>query len=170
METTHLIQGLARNADAIAALAAAIPAAGVSWRPAPTAWSTLEVINHLADEEAEDFRTRLDFLLHRPGERPPAIDPVGWVSARAYNQRSFDESLARFQAERRRSLDWLAGLTAPDWQRALQRPDGAWLRAGDLLVAWVAHDLLHLRQLVELQYHFRTTQAAPFDVAYAGDW
>jgi len=36
--------------------------------------------------------------------------------------------------------------------------------------AWLAHDILHLRQLVELRWHHLTSEAAPYDVQYAGPW
>jgi hypothetical protein len=44
------------------------------------------------------------------------------------------------------------------------------LSAGDMLMSWVAHDLLHLRQLVELHYAYHKQQAQPYDIGYAGDW
>lgn len=170
MDATAYAAALEANAAAIDALARAMPPGRVRWRPAAGEWSALEVLNHLADEEVEDFRFRLDTVLHRPGETPPANDPEGWVAARGYDGRDYDESLGRFLAERRRSLAWLRGLTAPDWTRSWAHPEGFTIRAGDLLASWAAHDLLHLRQLVELQYGCRVADAAPFDVAYAGDW
>ena len=171
MDANAYVAALEANAASIAALARAMPPERVRWRPAPAAWSALEVVNHLADEEREDFRTRLDTVLHRPGETPPPIDPEGWVLARGYNGRDPDESLARFLDERRQSLAWLRALAAPDWSRTWTHPSGDFsIRAGDLLVAWAAHDLLHLRQLVELQYACRAQDAAPYDVAYAGPW
>lgn len=169
MDVTTYAAALGANAAAIAALIQAMPADQAGWHPTPDDWSVLEVINHLADEEREDFRTRLDYVLHRPGETPPSIDPVAWVSERAYNQRDLAESLARFQSERRQSLSWLRDLSAPDWAR-FWGDDGYRIRAGDLLASWAAHDLLHLRQLVELQYACRVEQAAPYSVEYAGDW
>ena len=170
MDAAAYAAALAANAAAIDALFRAMPSERVRWRPAPEEWSALEVINHLADEEVEDFRTRLDTVLHRPAETPPAIDPEGWVVARGYNGRDPDESLARFLGERRRSLDWLPDLEAPDWSRVWSHPSGFSIRAGDLLAAWAAHDLLHLRQLVELQYRARAADAAPYGVEYAGPW
>jgi hypothetical protein len=171
MQPAPFIAALEANGPAIAALARAMPAEQVRWRPEAGSWSALEVVNHLADEEREDFRTRLDTVLNLPGETPPAIDPEGWVVARGYNERDFDESLTRFLDERRRSLAWLGSLTAPDWSRAWAHPSGDFsIRAGDLLVAWAAHDLLHLRQLVEIQYHRRAIDAAPYGVEYAGEW
>ena len=170
MDPTPFVTALETNAPTIVALARAVPPERIRWRPAPDSWSVLEVINHLADEEDEDFRTRLDTVLHLPGEDPPPIDPEGWVVDRAYNERDLDESLDRFLGERRRSLAWLRSLRAPDWSRSWSHPSGFTIRAGDLLAAWAAHDLLHLRQLVEIQYRARAEDAAPYDVEYAGPW
>lgn len=109
-------------------------------------------------------------VLHRPGETPPENDPEGWVTTRGYNGRDVAESLARFLDERRRSVAWLRGLDPPDRSREWSHPSGFSIRAGDLLASLVAHDLLHLRQRVEIQYARRAADAAPYDVAYAGPW
>lgn len=170
MDPARSIAALEANAPIIAALARAMPAEAVRWRPTPADWSVLEVVNHLADEEREDFRTRLDVILHHPGETPPPNDPEGWVTARAYNARDLEESLARFLVAREQSLTWLRGLERPDWSAAWAHPAGFRLHAGDLLTSWAAHDLLHLRQLVALQYRYRAVEAAPYRVDYAGEW
>jgi hypothetical protein len=165
-----MIAQMALQAGRIRALADGVSDEQARWKPAPDSWSILEVVNHLADEEKEDFRTRLDYLLHRPGEVAPDIDPQGWVTARGYNQRDPAESLDRFLAERQRSLDWLRGLNAPDWQASMIMPWGQPFHAGDMAAAWLAHDLLHSRQLVELHYAWTQRAVAPYEVGYAGDW
>lgn len=170
MDADWAIQQLASTAVAIPQLAQLIVEPHAHIRPTPESWSIVEVINHLVDEEREDFRQRLDLLLHNPTAPWPPIDPVGWVTERAYQQRSLAPSVAAFTAERQRSLQWLQSLAAPDWNQGQQHPAGFFMRAGDLLAAWAAHDLLHLRQLVELQYHIVQLQAAPYVVDYAGDW
>jgi hypothetical protein len=170
MEATGIIQQLAQNAETIRCLVAGIDHEQAHWKPTPGDWSMVEVINHLYDEEREDFRLRLDTVLHRPGEHPPGIDPEGWVIERNYNARALAESTQRWVDERRHSIRWLAGLVDPDWELAYTRPDGFRRRAGDLLAAWLAHDFLHLRQLVELHYGWVKRQSAPYDVGYAGDW
>lgn len=172
MDVTAQITALEANAPAIAALARAMPPERAYWRPTPEDWSAVEVVNHLADEETEDFRDLLDRILHRPEEPLPADSgPTSdWVVARAYNERDFDESLSRFLREREASLAWLRSLGAPDWSRTAMNPSGRTRRAGDVLVAWAAHDLLHLRQLVEIQFAHRAADAAPYSVDYAGEW
>ncbi len=82
---------------------------------------------------------------------------------------SLDESLQRFLALRRRSGSWLNALPAPDWESAYQAPFGP-ICAGDIFAAWVAHDLLHMRQLVEIQWALLNQQVTPYSTRYAGDW
>jgi hypothetical protein len=170
MNPKNIFPQLARNAETIRHMVAGISDEQARWKPTEQDWSILEVINHLYDEEREDFRTRVDYVLHRPGEDPPGIDPQGWVTARGYNQRNLAESLDNFLAERRQSIAWLESLAAPDWENAYTHPAGFKLRAGDLLASWLAHDFLHLRQLVELHYAWAKRSAQPYDIQYAGDW
>lgn len=160
---------LAQGAETIRGLVTGVSPAEARARPAPEAWSLLEVACHLHDEEREDFRPRLDVVLHRPEEAWARIDPAGWVTARRYNDRDLGETLAAFLAERARSLAWLASLSAPDWTREYRAPFGP-ITAGDLLASWVAHDLLHTRQLVELRRARLLTLTAPHRTKYAGDW
>ena len=44
------------------------------------------------------------------------------------------------------------------------------MAAGQMLHCWLAHDMLHLRQMVELHYAFIAESAAPGSIDYAGDW
>src|SRR5215212_1808204 len=110
LDLHHIVTRMRANTAAIAALARDVSDEQARWKPAADAWSLLEVVNHLYDEEREDFRTRLDYVLHRPGEPAPPIDPEGWVTARAYNQRDPRASLDAFLSEREASLEWLRGL------------------------------------------------------------
>lgn len=56
----------------------------------------LEVVNHLADEKAEDFCGRLELTLWGHGEAWPPIDPKGWPVERRYRERELAPSLGRF--------------------------------------------------------------------------
>lgn len=169
MNLSTAIEHLAAQCQAVAALVADVGPGQVRWKPAPDQWSILEVVNHLADEEREDFRTRVGLALFAPTSEWPPIDPQGWVAARRYNERDFQPSLADYRAEREQSLAWLRGLEAPNWDSRVERPWGV-ITAGDLLAAWVAHDVLHLRQLVELRYAYLVEEAQPDSVVYAGEW
>jgi hypothetical protein len=169
MNSEFLATQMADHARTFKSLTRVLSADQARWKPDSDSWSVLEVINHLYDEERQDFRVRLDCILHRPDQPWPPINPQGWVTERAYNQRDLSRSVGNFIRERRKSLVWLKGLQSPDWQASVMSPFGKF-SAGDMLAAWAAHDLLHLRQLVELHWAYLLQSASPFKVNYAGDW
>jgi hypothetical protein len=170
VEVSTAIQRFEHNLQAIHALVAGVDDRQARWKPAPDEWSILEVIHHLYDEEREDFRPRLDLTLHHPDLPWPPNDPVAKVAERRYNEQDLREILSAFQHERAASMAWLGTLHAPDWKRSHTLAQVGTLRAGDLLVSWLAHDILHLRQLAELHYHYITHLAQPYEVDYAGEW
>jgi hypothetical protein len=169
MNLEQTITQMTHNAGTILALTKGVSDKQSRWRPDADAWSILEVINHLLDEEKEDFRVRLDYILHRPEQRWPPIDPGGWVTSREYNQRILESSLIAFLNARQESLAWLQELPSPDWQKKGKAPWGT-ISAGDMFAAWVSHDLLHIRQLVELHWAYTMRRLEPFDPQYAGSW
>ena len=160
---------LRAHADVFSGLVRGVGAEQARWKPDPAQWSILEVVNHLADEEVEDFRARLDATLHRPGEWPP-IDPQGWPASRRYDDRDIGESLERFLGARADSLAWLSALADPDWTLAYQHPSIGPISAGDLLTSWVAHDHIHIRQLNRLHRDWLLASLSDHSPRYAGRW
>ena len=169
MNPAQLIEQMQLNLDRIRNLVEGVSEEQARWKPDSDSWSILEVINHLYDEEREDFRVRLNLILTQSKEEWPPIDPQGWVTARGYNQRELAPSLQNFIKARQSSLAWLKGLGSQDWDTAVQAPWGPFT-AGDMFSAWAAHDLLHMRQLVELQRAWLVHLAGPYSVEYAGPW
>ena len=169
MEFEALYQDLAHGAEIIRALVIGVTQAEAQVKPTPESWSILEVVCHLYDEEREDFRQRVDFILNRPGEKWPPIHPDAWVTERKYNERDLEQSLNDFLTERGKSLVFLRGLESPNWN-ANHTSEFGERKAGDLLGSWVAHDNLHMRQLVELRRVRVEKITAPYDIRYAGDW
>ena len=170
MQADAIIARLAANADVFRALVHDVGPDQARWRPAPDQWSILEVVNHLADEEVEDFRTRLDLTLHRPDEAWPPIDPVAWAVERGYRERDLAESIERFVRRRAASIAWLEALEAPAWDRTSVHPRGQRMSAGDLLTSWLAHDLIHVRQINRLHRQYLVRELSEHDPAYAGAW
>jgi hypothetical protein len=169
MNLEFCISQLSHHGEAIERLTLGLPAEQARWKPDTQAWSILEVVNHLYDEEREDFRIHTDYILYHRDQPWPLIDPQGWVTERGYNQRELGPSVQAFLEQRRKSVDWLVGLKSPDWQVFITAPFGR-LSAGDMLASWVAHDLLHMRQLVELHWAWMVGAVAPYQVRYAGEW
>lgn len=170
MNSDALIDQLEAQAGIIRELVQGVAHEQAAWKPAPERWSILEVVVHLLDEEREDFRVRLGLLLRDPKADWPPIDPQGWVTQREYAKRDLGETLKAFLKEREDSLAWLKGLESPAWDNVKTHPAAGALSAGDMLASWVAHDLLHIRQLAKLHYDYVRRLAEPYSVAYAGDW
>ncbi|HET9589199.1 MAG TPA: DinB family protein [Anaerolineales bacterium] len=169
MKFETLFREFENSTEMIHALLAGITQEQARIRPAPDSWSILEVVCHLYDEEREDFREHLDFILHRQNEEWHRIDPQGWVVARKYNEQDFAEMQAKFFEERAKSLEWLGSLSEKDWETTYTSQFGS-MRAGDMLASWVAHDNLHLRQLVELRRARIEQITKPYEIEYAGEW
>ena len=109
-------------------------------------------------------------MLHRPGEPWPAIDPEGWPISRRYQEGDLPTALARFVAARAASLAWLESLPSPDWTTESTHPRGFTLRAGDLLTSWLAHDIIHIRQIDRLHRAWLVEVLSDFSTEYAGPW
>lgn len=169
MNLKEMIHQLDINAKRIQWLVQDVSPDQGHYKPSQDDWSMVEVINHLYDEEREDFRQRVDTILHKPGDSLPPINPEAWVIEREYNLRALEPSLENFLEERGRSVRWLATLEAPNWDLTFTKDDFS-IRAGDVMVSWVAHDQLHMRQLIELQRALTVRDSTPYQVDYAGQW
>ncbi|MCP4538301.1 MAG: DinB family protein [Chloroflexi bacterium] len=169
MDLDRFISQMADNAQRIRIFVEGASDHQVRWRPTPDSWSILEVIMHLFDEEKEDFRVFLDVILHHPDSPRPKINPQGWVTEHNYNEQDPQESLQGFLTARKESLLWLKNLSSPNWETIYNAPFGP-IRAGDVFASWVAHDLLHTRQLLELHWAYTTLGLDPYKVDYAGSW
>lgn len=169
MDVDRLLIQMANTAETILSFTEGVSDEQARWKPDPGSWSLLEVINHLYDEEREDFRMHLIQILNRPESRWHSIDPQGWVTQRRYNERDLTESIDNFLNAREESIDWLQSLTDVDWEQSMEAPFGH-ITAGDMFASWAAHDLLHMRQLVELHYAYTVQSVQPYSVRYAGEW
>jgi hypothetical protein len=167
MKHAEIIKRLANNEKMIRGLVSGLEDKQARWRPEPGKWSVLEVVNHLYDEEREDFRKRLDLTLQDPDVAWPPNDPEAWVKERKYNERDFNESLGNLLSERRQSIAWLQGLQSPRWQAAYEHPVFGKISAGDILCAWLAHDYFHARQISNLLLEYTRLLSEPFSIRYA---
>ena len=138
------------------------------WKPSADQWSMLEVINHLYDEEMLDFSAHLKEAL--AGKLWSSIDPEAWVIEHGYAHKEWTHSVLSFLNARETSIQWLE-LNCDSWDldKRILTPFGS-LAVGDIIHSWLAHDFLHLRQLIQLHYQYAANQAEPFQVHYAGEW
>ncbi len=142
------------------------------WKPASDRWSLLEVLNHLLDEEREDFKQALKNIIENPTIGWPDISPSAWVKTREYNQRDPSVSLEAFSTERGASLNWLSGRTELplDTIHEGTHPFKNPMKTGDIIILWVAHDYFHIRQITNLKWEYLMEVSSPYSCGYAGDY
>jgi len=169
MDFKILYEELQNSTEMIRAVLSGITQEEAQVKPTPESWSILEVVCHLHDEEREDFRTHLDFVLYHQNEEWHAIDPQAWVKERRYNEQDFQTMQEKFFSERKQSLEWLKGLSNSDWDIIYNSQYGS-VTAGEMFSCWVAHDNLHLRQLIELRRVRIEHITKPYPIEYAGEW
>lgn len=170
MNHLHIIRQLDANHKTFEGLLAVSDATEITWRPADKKWCLLEIACHLYDEEREDFRARLKYTLETPNEKLPSIDPVGWVTSRHYMDQDYDQTVSNFLAERKQSVEWLLSLKSPAWKNAHHHHKFGPLSAEMFLANWLAHDYLHIRQILKLRYHYLKHTATEVKLKYAGEW
>ena len=136
-------------------------------RPAPDEWAPIEILCHLRDEETEDFGARLRAVLDGRPEVAP-IDPEGWVEARRYRDADLGQVLGDLRQRRGASLALVASIAPARLSNALPQRRLGQLSGLDLLVAWVAHDRLHVAQLAATLARLWATRWAPLKAEYAG--
>lgn len=165
-----MIASLKSFGETLPQLVSNVSAENAKWKPPSQNWSILEIVCHLVDEEVEDFRRRVQMTLEDPSQEWASINPEIWAVERKYNEQNLQEKVQAFVAERTKSIDWLEGLSGADWNKAYQHKHFGPMRAGDLLVAWTAHDQLHVRQIAKRKFELVRRDAGDYVADYAGDW
>ena len=166
----EIIRQFTGNAEGMRALVQTLSNEQAQWKPNPDTWSMKEVMEHVYNEERIDFRKILKRMLNAPSK------PAGESLQEEYVPvESCRKALEGFLMERDASIKWLKALKSPDWDVTSQWPFGPEgvvmaFSAGDVLLSWVEHDILHLRQMIELLHAWNEKQASLYSVQYAGGW
>ena len=170
MDAAALIRSMERFPGTLAALVEGVTDADAAWRPSDDGWSIAEIVTHLADEEVVDFGARLRRTLEEPAADWDPIDPEGLAARRRAEGVSLTDALARFAQARAESLGWLHEVGGVDWSTTHEHPKFGAMRAGDLLAAWAAHDILHLRQIAKRLFQLVSERSGTYETRYAGEW
>ncbi|NNK81229.1 MAG: DinB family protein [Flavobacteriales bacterium] len=169
MDHSATIRSLARNKELFIDLLTGLDEGLYRWRQSDEKWNILEIVCHLRDEERDDFRERTWRVLEDAEGPLPSIDPVAWVKQRHYDTQNYQEALNEFFHEREASLKWLQLLDVPRWDNSYQHPKLGPLSAELFLANWLAHDYLHIRQIIKLKFDY-LKESSGIDLSYAGDW
>jgi hypothetical protein len=166
---TYIIKELESNRKVFENLLELVPEEMIQWKGKSNRWSLLEIVCHLYDEEKEDFRSRLKSVLKDPEKGFSPIDPEGWVAKKKYADQDYDLMLFKFLKQRKISIEYLRTLKNPSWKNAHKHASLGELSAELFLANWLAHDHLHIRQIVKLKYDF-LKEISEQDLSYAGNW
>lgn len=169
MNYSIIIQELTRNKDVFKDLLTGIEESNYLFKPENKKWCLLEIICHLYDEEREDFRIRLKHVLDASTNPLPSINPREWVQEREYIKQNFSDKLDNFLKEREKSIKWLQSLQSPKWDNYYNHPKFGKMTAKMFLSNWLAHDYLHIRQILKLKFDYLSHQTNE-SLNYAGNW
>ncbi|MCP5022508.1 MAG: DinB family protein [bacterium] len=117
-------------------------------RETQDSWNAHEIVGHLIHGERTDWIPRLKQILDSGDERPfEEFDR--FVQLKASKQQSTELLLAEFSSLRSSNLTILEGLELTPEASSLpgQHPEFGAVTLGQLLSAWVVHDLGHLAQI-----------------------
>lgn len=169
MNLQYFIQSFSNNKIVFQALLSKLSEKEILWKQTPAKWCPLEIICHLHDEEVDDFRRRVKHVLETPALKPPPANPVQWVKERAYMEKDFHHMLSTFLEEREHSIQWLKSLEDGPWDNAYIHPKLGPMTAKYFMVNWLAHDQLHIKQILRLQYDYLHASSEE-NLDYAGQW
>ena len=169
MEIRQVLTQMKTTGEAILKLVEGLNDEQEQCKPDPDSWSIKEVISHLAYEEIFDFRFYIGQILSSPAAPELERERQTWKENHPNQEQALEDLALLFKTEREKSIAWLSALENPDWDRNISFSWGS-LKAGDFLVSWLAHDLLHLRQLIELRYGITANSFPPYNLDYAGEW
>ncbi len=150
MNSPEAVIAALENAPALVVpLVREVPAALLKRRPAPGRWSAHEHACHLADVHALFF-ARLEQFMREERPRIVAFDPSKALAPDALLEMDLDESLARFESDRRRLVARLRALAPEDWQRTAEHEEYAHYSLFIMFRHLALHDHLHAYRVEEL--------------------
>lgn len=139
---------LSRTPATLDALLRDLPAGWSDVNEGGETWSPADVVGHLTHADLTNWVPRAKIILQR-GESVAFddFDRLGHVKSAA--DHTLDSRLDEFDEVRQASLRELAGLglTAADLDRRGRHPAFGPVALGQLLAAWVVHDLDHVFQI-----------------------
>ncbi len=140
------LQRLQQTVGKVTAYAEKFPREYIYTKPDAKAFSANEIIYHLLEVE-ELWQRRLDQLLHTEDHNFQQIDPDALAKVNLYNEKSYDEGIANWNAARKDTVALVHGMTAE--QREI---NGMHSRYGEMntfriLEIIADHDLQHLHQM-----------------------
>lgn len=141
---------LASTPATLRAMLLNLPETWVMSNEGAESWSPYDVVGHLVSLERVDWIPRAQIILEHGTERP--FDPVDRFAMFTESEgKSLEQLLDEFATLRQENIVALQAmqLTAADFSRQGQHPALGDVTLGQLLAAWVVHDLNHVHQITQ---------------------
>jgi hypothetical protein len=84
-------------------------------------------------------------------------------------EQNYEDMVKTFLSERDASIVWLKELKNPNWDNSYTHPKLGKVTAKHYLDNWLAHDYLHVRQIIKQKFDFLTSHTGE-NLEYAGIW
>jgi phosphoglycolate phosphatase-like HAD superfamily hydrolase len=120
-----------------------------SWtrKPTPDSWAAIEVIAHLRDVEIEINTPRIKSILVSDEPFLSAVDSDSWADERGYIDSNPMEVLESLWQARMETITLLDNQSPDVWKRSARHAIFGPTNLAELVLIFIEHDLLHLRQL-----------------------
>jgi DinB superfamily len=144
------ISVLERTPATLRAMLLGLPQAWVMSNEGGDSWSPYDVVGHLVSLERIDWIPRARIILEHGPARP--FDPVDRLAMFTQSQgKSLEQLLDELAELRQDNIAMLRSmnLTAEDYARHGRHPALGDVNLGQLLAAWVVHDLNHIHQIAQ---------------------
>ncbi|MCC7435676.1 MAG: DinB family protein [Methanoregulaceae archaeon] len=109
-----------------------------------------EIIAHLADWESILRDERMARAVKEPGCTIQPYDEVLRAKERRYASLDVEQQLAHFELERRRTIEFLNGLTPTQQAATFVHPEAGQFTVAEFSCALLGHDVYHIEQLTNV--------------------
>ena len=144
----YLARGLQLNPTTISRLLRQLDSTMIDDKLSPERFSPREVIAHLAD-----FQTVIRFMMETAVKTPGATVPRWHEDQEAISKNyaawDLDESISKFEAERRETMEFLYQISEEDLKKTVDYESIRVFSVIDLAILELGHDCYHIEQLTE---------------------
>ncbi|NUR73713.1 MAG: DinB family protein [Hamadaea sp.] len=150
---------LARTPDVLTAFLTGLPDEWLHRDDGPGTWSAYAILGHLTYADATNWLPRLRLIQEHGVSR--VFEPFDREAMLRDEPEPLGDLLARFRSGRGRTLTAL-NLATVDLRQTGTHPEFGEVTMGNVVAAWVAHDLTHLGQMAEVLARRHRTDVGPY--------
>lgn len=147
-ETEKAYPVLDRTPAVLYALLAGLDEQWIINNEGPETFSPFDVVGHLIHGEKTDWPNRVQLILEK-GTSSPFVPYDRFAMYKESEGKTLDQLLKNFEALRRKNMEWMRSLNLSEQDLVKKgiHPNFGEVTMGQLISAWVVHDLTHIAQI-----------------------